>query len=57
MQNLFSFRSTNYNLRYAEMKLNLPKPCTDYLKCTVFATMGHGYGIYAPLILPVQLIH
>ena len=57
LQNLFSFRSTNYNLRNAEMKLNLPKPSTDYLKRTVFATMGYGYGIYAPLILPVQLIH
>ena len=32
LQNLFSFRSTNYNLRNAEMKLNLPKPRTEYLK-------------------------
>ena len=32
LQNLFSIRSTDYNLRNAEMKLNLPKPRTNYLK-------------------------
>jgi hypothetical protein len=32
LQNLFLFRTTDYNLRNAEMKLNLPKPRTDYLK-------------------------
>ena len=51
LQNLFSFRSTNYNLRNAEMKLNLPKPRTDYLK-----RVGHGYGIRSPTP-HVQLIH
>ena len=32
LTNLFSVRSTDYNLRNAKMKLNLPKPRTDYLK-------------------------
>lgn len=32
LQNMFTFRSTDYNLRKIEMKLNVPKPQTDYLK-------------------------
>ena len=32
LQNLFSVRGSEYNLRNFEMKLNLPKPRTNYLK-------------------------
>ena len=32
LQNQFIFRSTDYNLRNAEMKLNIPKPRTDFIK-------------------------
>ena len=32
LQELFTIRTSNYNLRDAENKLNLPKPRTDYLK-------------------------
>ena len=32
LQNLFSARGTGYNLRNSEIKLNLPKPRTNYLK-------------------------
>ena len=29
---LFSIRNTEYNLRYNQFRLNLPKPRTNYLK-------------------------
>jgi hypothetical protein len=32
LQNLFSVRGSGYNLRNSEIKLNLPKPRTNYLK-------------------------
>ena len=32
LQNLFSARGTGYDLRNSEIKLNLPKPRTNYLK-------------------------
>ena len=32
MQGLFSVRSIGYNIRNSEMRLNLPKPRTDYMK-------------------------
>lgn len=32
LQDLFSIRTTKYNVRNLEMKLNLPKPNTNYLK-------------------------
>ena len=32
MFDLFTSRSTDYNLRNTEAKLNLPKPRTNYLK-------------------------
>ena len=32
LQNLFSIRSTSYNLRDSEIKLDLPKPRTNYRK-------------------------
>ena len=32
LQNLFSARGTGYNLKNSEIKLNLPKPRTNYLK-------------------------
>ena len=32
LQDLFSIRTTKYNVRNLEMKLNLPKPDTAYLK-------------------------
>ena len=32
LQNLFSVRGSGYNLRDSEIKLNLPKPRTNYLK-------------------------
>ena len=32
LQNLFSIRSTSYNLRDSEIKLHLPKPRTNYRK-------------------------
>ena len=32
LQDLFSIRTTKYNVRNLEMKLNLPKPTTNYLK-------------------------
>ncbi len=32
LQNLFSVRGTGYNLKNSEIKLNLPKPRTNYLK-------------------------
>ena len=32
LQNLFSARGTRYDLRNSEIKLNLPKPRTNYLK-------------------------
>ena len=32
LQNLFSVRSTSYNLRDSEIKLDLPKPRTNYRK-------------------------
>ena len=32
LQNLFSFHDSEYNFRDFEMKLNLPKPRTNYLK-------------------------
>ena len=31
-RNLFSARGTGYNLRNSEIKLNFPKPRTNYLK-------------------------
>jgi len=38
LQNLFSIRSTPYNLRNSELKLDPPKPRTDYCK------RGFGYS-------------
>ena len=32
LQEFFSIRGTGYNLRNSEMRLNLPKPRTNYLK-------------------------
>ncbi len=32
LQELFSVRSIGYNIRNSEMRLNLPKPRTDYMK-------------------------
>ena len=32
LQNLFSARGTGYDLRNSKIKLNLPKPRTNYLK-------------------------
>ena len=32
LQNLFSVRDSEYNLRNSEIKLNLPKPRINYLK-------------------------
>ena len=32
LQDLFSIRSTPYNLRDSDIKLNLPKPRTNYYK-------------------------
>ena len=32
LQKFFSIRGTGYNLRNSEMRLNLPKPRTNYLK-------------------------
>ena len=32
LQNLFSLRGTRYNFRNSEVKLNLPKPHTNFLK-------------------------
>ena len=32
LQDLFPIRTTKYNVRNLEMKLNLPKPNTNYLK-------------------------
>ena len=32
LQDLFSTRTTKYNVRNLEMKLNLPQPDTNYLK-------------------------
>ena len=32
LQNLLSVRGSGYNLRDSEIKLNLPKPRTNYLK-------------------------
>ena len=32
LQDLFSERHTDYDMRDSLRKLNLPKPCTDYLK-------------------------
>ena len=32
LQNLLSVRGSGYNLRNSEIKLNLPKPRTNYLK-------------------------
>ena len=32
IQNLFSIRGTGYNIRNSEMRLNVPRPRTDYLK-------------------------
>ena len=32
LQNLFSVRGSGYNLRDSEIKLNLPKPRTNYLQ-------------------------
>ena len=32
LQDLFNFRSTMYNLRDSEIKLDLPKPCANYRK-------------------------
>ena len=32
LQNMFSVRGIGYNIRNSEMRLNLPKPRTNYLK-------------------------
>ena len=32
LQNLFTIRGTGYNIRNSEMRLNVPRPWTDYLK-------------------------
>ncbi len=32
LQELFSIRGIGYNIRNSEMRLNLPKPRTDYMK-------------------------
>ena len=42
LQNCFCIHSAPYNLRDSEMKLDLPKPCTNY--CGL-ATTGRCYGI------------
>lgn len=50
LQNLFSIRSTPYNLRDSEIKLDLPKPRTNYCK--------RGFGYSGALLwnsLPVYL--
>ena len=31
LQNLFSVRGTGNNIRNSEMRLNVPRPCTDRL--------------------------
>ena len=48
LQDLFSERHTDYHLRDSFHKLNLPKPCTNYLK------RSFGYsGAYGILFLKV----
>ena len=50
LQDLVSIRSTLYNLRDSEIKLNLPKPRTNYCK--------HALGYSGALVwnsLPVNL--
>ena len=32
LQDLFSVRGTGYNIRQSEMRLNVPRPRTDYMK-------------------------
>ena len=50
LQNLFSIRSTPYNFRDSEIKLDLPKPRTNYCK------RGFGYsGALFRKSLPVYL--
>ena len=44
LQNLFSIRGTGYNIRNSEMRLNVPRPRTDYLK-KVFVIVGLYYLI------------
>ena len=39
LQELFSVRGIGYNIRNSEMRLNVPKPRTDYMK-KVFVTVG-----------------
>ena len=56
LQNLFSFRSTNYNLRNAEMKLNLPKPRTDYLKRSFFYSDEFKYTFYTLFLLSFMIL-
>ena len=45
LQDLFSIRSTKYNLRDSEIKLNLPKPRTNYCKRALGYKGGRYYGI------------
>ena len=35
LQDMFSFRGTGYNIRNSEIRLNFPKPRTNYLKRSV----------------------
>ena len=42
LQDLFSIRTTKYNVRNQEMKLNLPKPNTNSKE--VLATVRSHYG-------------
>lgn len=44
LQNLFSVRGSEYNLRNFEMRLNLSKPRTNYLK-RAFSIVEHYCGI------------
>ena len=39
LQELFSVRGIGYNIRNSEMRLNVPKPRTDYMK-KVFVIVG-----------------
>ena len=65
LQDLFSIRSTKYNLRDSEIKLNLPKPRTNYCKpalgnsgryLTIRPVARKGYGSIAHEAKPNGLL-
>ena len=56
LKDLFSIRTTKYNVRNLEMKLNYPKPNTNYLKKVLATVQPHNGTTYPTIYVRSNLL-